>query len=77
MRRRSVALSGTSSVAREVIREPSFASARSTNAGAARVDEPDRLANRPSTAPTTPDDKKPASLPIEGGIVTGNTGRDD
>jgi hypothetical protein len=73
MRRNSAGLRGTLSVARGVINElvwrvsPSASSTVTDERGAL-----DLRANRPSMTPTKPDDKTPASLPIEGEIVVGN-----
>jgi hypothetical protein len=73
MRRCSAGLIGTPSVARGVINEfvmrvSPFASL--TFVDARRV--ADLFANRPNMEPTTPDDKRAASLPIEGGIEAEN-----
>jgi hypothetical protein len=73
MRRSSAGLIGTPSLARGVVNE--FAWRASPFAATTLADErgaADLFANRPSMAPTKPDDKRPASLPIEGGIVAGN-----
>jgi hypothetical protein len=77
MRRSSAGLIGTRSVARGAINE--FVWRVSPFASPTLADErgaADLRANRPNTAPTKPDDKMPASLPIEGGIVAENMTHD-